>query len=52
MGAAGDPNHREPVCTPRAGASQAANLERAHARGGLEAAWDQLGIGEQPGPTR
>lgn len=33
-------------------ASQAANLERAHARGGLEAAWDQLGIGEQPGPTR
>jgi hypothetical protein len=52
MGAAGDPNHREPVCTPRAGASQTANREGVHGCGGLEAAWNQLGIGEQPGPTR
>ena len=33
---------------PGLNSSQAANLKRANARGGLEAVWDQLGIGEQP----
>lgn len=37
---------------PGLNSSQAANLQRAHARGGLEAAWDQLGIGEQPSPQQ
>ena len=32
--------------------SQAANLQRSHVRGGLEGAWDQLGIGEQPDPQQ
>lgn len=33
---------------PGLSASQAANLKAAHRRNGLEGAWDQLGIGQQP----
>lgn len=33
---------------PGLNSSQAANLKAAYAKGGLEAAWDQMGIGEQP----
>lgn len=34
------------------GINSASQLKAAHQRGGNEAAWDQMGIGEVPGPSR